>query len=194
MSRKRILFAVLILGVWAASLAQPRPLTKGEELRRLDFLAGEWSGKLQRYLPSGETLELEPRVTFEWGVEGVWLRGRDHTELPDGGASPSLNQITWDPDEGVYVGSWQDNLVPGSVTFQGRWLDEKRLELDSGDFELQGRQHRVIVTYAKVSENEFRTVIKQSWDNGEPKTIARGRFRKGVESSHRVRSTHPMGA
>jgi len=179
MARKPILFAVLILGVWAASLAQPRPLTKGEELKRLDFLAGAWHGKLQRYLPSVETLELEPRVTFEWGVGGVWLRGRDEIELPDGGVSPSLSQITWDPDEGAYVGSWQDNVVPGSVAFQGRWLDEKRLELDSGEFDLRGRRHRVIVTYAKVSENEFRTVIRQSQENGELKTIARGRFQRG---------------
>jgi hypothetical protein len=183
MSRKRILFAALILGVCAASLAQPQPPTRGEELNRLDFLAGEWSGRLQRYLPSGETLELEPRVTFEWGAGGIWLRGRDDIELPDGGVSPCVSQITWDPDEGVYVGSWQDNVVPGSVTFEGRWLDEKRLELDSGEFDLQGRRNRVIVTYAKVSENEFRTVIRQSRDNGEPKTIARGRFRKGVGSS-----------
>ena len=151
-------------------------LERGEELERLEFLIGRWSGRLTRYLPNGETLEVSPSLENLWSLGDAWLESRDLTELPDGTVIHNLTWLTWGAREGGYVGAWHDNVMPGFVTFKGRWLEGEKLELDTGEIQLFGRSHRVVFTYGKVSDDEFTVEMLQAWDGDEPRKVAEGHF------------------
>lgn len=167
---------VLAAGPASAQSIKIPTLEHGQELARLEPFVGRWTGGLTRFLPNGKTLELAPTLEAVWNLGDAWLEIRDQTELPDGTLIHNRTWLTWSAREGRYAGAWQDNVLPGFVTFEGRWLDDGRLELDTGEFELFGRPHRVVFTYRAVSNDEFVIEMRQSWDRAEPRRVAEGRF------------------
>lgn len=170
-----------MLGAGAAAAGAAEPfriptLERGPELARLEPLIGSFEGRLTRYLPNGETLEIAPMLETVWSVGGAWLESRDKSELPGGTVIHNRTWMTWDPRDGTYKGAWQDNVMPGFVTFTGRWLDASTLELDTGTFELFGRPHRVVFVYTIATKEAFSIEMRQSWDGAEPTKVAEGRF------------------
>ncbi len=151
-------------------------LQRGEDLESLDFLTGRWTGRLTRFFPDGETLDIAPTLDAVWSLGGAWLEVRDRTELPDGTIIHNRTWLTWDAKANAYSGAWQDNVLPDFVKFRGHWLNELRLELDTGEFELFGRPHRVVLTYVRVSDDEFAVEMHQAWDGAEPTLAGEGRF------------------
>jgi len=177
-STLRMVIALLPLLAAAPGAAQVPLLEKGAELARLEVFAGAWEGRLERVMAGGAGLVLEPRLRFEWAIGGVWLMGHEETELADGSLIHNLTWITWDAHDRVYAGAWHDNVFAGVVTFRGRWLDDRRLELDSGPIEIRGRRHRVILTYALAPADELTVEMRQSWDGAEPRVVATAHYRR----------------
>jgi len=154
-------------------------LDRGPELIRLDRFIGHWKGELTRYLPGGRTLNVAPHVEFDWDVGGVWLRGRDTTTLPSGDVIENVTWMTWHKRDRRYHGAWQDNVFPSFTTFTASWSeDEDELVLDSGATTVNGRAHRIIQTYRFVSDDEYRTQMRQSWDDGPLNVVATAVFRR----------------
>lgn len=176
-----LLIGLFLLGLATPAAAEPfriPTLEHGPELARLEPLVGAFQGRLTRFLPNGETLEISPELETGWSLGGAWFESRDLTELPDGTVIHNRTWMTWDRRAEAYKGAWQDNVMPGFVTFSGRWLDERTLELDTGPFELFGRPHRVVFVYTITSDDAFTVEMRQGWNDAEPKKVAEGRFER----------------
>ncbi len=178
MRRTRLWALALLLAAAGQLAAQPKILDKGAELARLDFLVGEWTGTVERSLPDGGVLAVEPRVRIEWGLGGVWLHTFDTVALADGSTIHNLTLMTWDAHTGSYVGTWQDNVNPENVAFRGRWVDGDTLELDSGTFEFRGTPMRMVTTWRRVGDAQLRLTLRRSIRDGELREIGRGTLRR----------------
>lgn len=176
------LTAIALLTLAPRTSAQVPLLERGEEMQKLERFLGAWEGQITRHLPNGATWELANHVNYTWDVGEAWLKSHDAVPLPDGATIQAMMWMTWHAKERRYHGGWQDNVFPQIVLFTATWKEEgDALVLDSGLFDIGGRPHRVVQTFTFVSDDEYRTEMRQAWGDDEPKLVAEGRFTRVAE-------------
>lgn len=139
------------------SVAQtPRPLNElTEELKKLEFLVGDWSAEGIVYSPEGE------KETWTGTTRGRWtLRGRhlklDSTVTTKAGTTESSAMFTWDKGRDRYHAILFSS-TEGTPRFVAGVLEDTKLTLHNprGDTE-----PRLTMVFEKTAEDKYTLTVE----------------------------------
>jgi len=149
---KTVGILALMVAFAAPMVAQtPRPLNElTEELKKLEFLMGDWSAEGSVYPAEGE------KETWSGTARGRWvLRGRhlrlDTTVTTKAGTTESSAMLTWDPHRERYHALLFSSTEP-TPRFVAGTFDGKKLSLQGprGDAET-----KLSMVFEKSSDDEY---------------------------------------
>lgn len=157
--------AVMVLV--ALSLASTVLAAENDEMRKLDFMLGEWSGEgsMRRGPGEPDVSLVHEKVQSRAGGRVLLIEGRGHRKLADGAAGDvvhdALGVVWWDPSASKYRFSaftganghadatfelvGERNVVWGLTTPQGQVrytirMDEKDTWNEIGEYSRDGKQ------------------------------------------------------
>ena len=165
MKRSIFVCALVTLAFTAIATAQMMtPMKHGEELKKLEFLVGEWASEDEMtFAPGAEPVKSAGTTTFTWQLGDVWLK--QHTKLPMGpmGTMIGTSHMTWDAEKKVYVSYWIDNFTAMLYSSSGT-IDENGKLVLTGTGEFQGSTYHSRYTWAKKDDNTVTFLMEQSQD------------------------------
>jgi hypothetical protein len=141
----------------------PSPATP-PELRKLDFLLGEWNANgrafPEKYGPNaGPT---QGHASFRWTIRDTWLLSEFTLDGPLRYGVSVL--VAYNPVMAKYSAYAMTNFSPTAVTYEGAWQDESTLVFD-GRLDGTG-QRRQRVTYQKRPDGRVDFRVVESTDGG----------------------------
>ena len=122
--RNRMFLALALLVVATAANAQGKKIPPPEELKKLDFMLGEWKGEAEVMGREGKQIVLQTetvRTELDGGI--IVVRGRGFARKEDGTAGDLVHDafgvISWDREKKQYrFDPWVSGGMRAETTFQ----------------------------------------------------------------------------
>lgn len=127
MLRHRLLTGAVALCLGAAAVAATQPLfpqapQATEHHARLKHAVGDWEGTMSVNKGGAETdFPCKESVT---AIGDLWTTSSFTCDF-GGMAFEGASTTGYDPEKGMYVGTWVDNMTPKLVLMEGKWDAEK---------------------------------------------------------------------
>jgi len=120
--------AALVVSLSAHPLLAARqgPEPPAPELKKLEFLAGKYSGKGKMYVPGGAAVDWTMKDEGQWVLGGQFLRTVSKAEFPGVGAEDAVEMIGYDNRAKVFR-LWRYSSMGGSPTEAEGKFDGARL-------------------------------------------------------------------
>jgi len=124
------LTAVLVLSLnsWAIqdSKSQQPSFAPPAEVKKLEFLAGNWSADQKVYMPGSTTAQTtSASVQCQWALQGRFMQYDYQSEFPDMGAMQGRLLLTYDPESKTYRSWWFDSMFSQSAVSEGNFEGSK---------------------------------------------------------------------
>ena len=166
MKRSIVVCALVTLVFTVAATAQMVQMKKGEELKKLEFLVGEWISEDEMFFdPNAGPMKVEGSNTFTWEVGDVWLKQHYTASMGPMGTLHGTAHITWDAEKKMYINYWIDNYATVSLKSTGSFDDKGNLVF-TGDSEYQGMKLKNRYTWSKNDDNTVSFLMEHSMDGG----------------------------
>lgn len=88
------------------------------ELKQLDFMIGDWSGKETYHLMGAKT-DATATVSFKKALGNRYIMMSHTAKMPQVGNTEGLMLITYDPAKKKFISWWFDSAGPGTVESEG---------------------------------------------------------------------------
>ena len=165
MKRSVYLCAVATLVFAITATAQMmQPMEKGEELKKLDFLVGEWTtADEMTFAPGAEPVKSSGITTFSWEVGDVWLRQYTEVTMGPMGKMIGTAHMTWDAEKEMYVSFWIDNFTARTYPSTGK-IDENGSLVLIGTPEQMGTPFHSRYTWKKQDDGTVVFTMESSQD------------------------------
>ena len=128
--------SVLLAGLAAGAARGQAPGPLKPELKRLEFILGETTGKGKIYLPGVDPISWESQDRSAWALGGAYLRTDTKMTYVGFGPQENLFLTTFDPKEKVYRlwAFWQLTAAPMECAgnFEGEKLVMVSKPFDNG--------------------------------------------------------------
>jgi hypothetical protein len=120
-----ILSVFLVLCV-TLGLAQDMgmPPIPTEELKKVDFLVGEWGGKDKMFF-GGQESESTSKTKGEMVLGGRYIRGVVTYMMAGSPPMEGMHLLTYDPEKKAYVAWWFDSAAPNVMEMSGNFEGDK---------------------------------------------------------------------
>jgi hypothetical protein len=123
------LTAVLVLSLnsWAIQDSKSQPsFSPPAEVKKLDFLAGNWSVDQKAYMPGSTTAQTSnASVQCQWVLQGRFMSYRYQADIPGMGNLQGLLLFTYDPDAKTYRSWWFDSTSSQVSESEGHFEGSK---------------------------------------------------------------------
>lgn len=118
---------VLSLTSWAGQDSKSQtPFAAPVEVKKLDFLAGNWSAEQKTYMPGSNTAQTSPAsVRCQWILQGRFLSYRYQTSFPGMGDYQGQLLFTYDPEAKTYRSWWFDSMSAQVSASEGNFEGSK---------------------------------------------------------------------
>lgn len=159
-----VCFLVTLVFSLTATAQMMQPMKKGEELKKLEFLVGDWASiDEMMFDPSGEPMKVEASSSFSWILGDVWLEQKYSADMGPMGIMHGSGRITWDAGKKMYVSYWIDNYASVSMTSTGSF-DENGNLVFTGTSEYEGNTFQSRYSWTKKDDNTLYFTMENSMD------------------------------
>ena len=100
------------------------PPVPTEELKRVDFMTGEWSGTDIMYF-AGQKSTSTSKSKSDTILGGRYIRTMVEYTMEGMPAMTGMHMLTYDAEKKAYVGWWFDSMAPGVMRMEGNFEGDK---------------------------------------------------------------------
>lgn len=158
---KKLLSVLMAVAACAVSFAQMPPAEPAAELKKLDYMVGEWSAT-GTFTLMGQEMPFKMTVKCSW--DGQFLRQETINDMGDAGKMTETIMLGWDPAKSQYFSHAFTSLSALPRMEKGK-LDGEKLVMTSDPWNVMGMDFLSRTTMWKSGSDMMFTMEFKEGDN-----------------------------
>lgn len=152
---------IAVLGLALANVATLPQTPDGApppEMKQIEFLLGDWSGK-ETYHMMGQATETTATINFKKTLVGRYFQMTHKAKMPGFGDTEGLMLVTYDSDKKKFMQYWFDSTAAGSMESEGS-LNGNTLLFESKPTMMMGESVTFRSTFVKKSDKNVTFLLE----------------------------------
>lgn len=151
--------ASFLVFAFASASAYDNSAAASAELKKLDFMVGDWAGKVKMFTAGAVASEADSRIKAEFVLDGMYQRFQWDTDVPRKGKTTMLGYVAYDLQSKAYRSWTFDNANSMPLQNKGQ-LKKTKLVLKSKPFDNGNGLCANRVTFEPKGAKELHVVIE----------------------------------